>query len=54
MTIKELLPVINADAIRIYQREKLLYDGLEPPEDLLDREVTLVTPDGNTVEISVK
>lgn len=54
MTVTDLLPVINAEAIRIYQRERLLYDGLAVPNDLLSRTVTTITPDGSSLEISIK
>lgn len=54
LTVTDLLPVINAEAIRIYQRERLLYDGLAVPNDLLSRTVTTITPDGSSLEISIK
>lgn len=54
MTVKDIMEVVNAESVRIYQREKLLYDGMEVPADLLGRTVTMITPDGSTLEISVK
>ncbi|GEM_PF-6546580 len=57
MTVKDLLPVINAESVRIYERENLLFVGPDlaaVPTDLLDRTVTTITPDGSSLEISIR